>query len=137
MVSKVTSHALGKLRIYLEPAHKVRHGERSFYRRIFPKSVCVHIVDEARKEGILNASVYQTHMGYSNRGPVRFRHLEGDNSKLSVCLELIDEKERLEQFFLKHQHLFKSKVVIYKPVEFWDLEAHGHALVQTDAGGEH
>lgn len=131
MVNKVKSHSLGKLKIYIEPAHKVRHGERSIYRKIFPKTAYMHVIDEAKKEGILNASVYNTYMGYSKKGSVRLHHLEADNSKLSVCLELIDKKEKLEHFFLKHQHLFRSKVVIYKEVEFWDLDDHEHADVST------
>jgi len=134
MVNQVKSHSLGKLKIYIEPAHKVKHGERSLYRKIFPKAVYMHIIDEAKKEGILNASVYQTHMGYSNRGSIHLRQLETDNSKLSVCLELIDVKEKLERFFLKHRHLFISKVVIYKSVEFWDPGGHEHTLAATDPG---
>lgn len=122
MVKKVKSHALGKLKIYMEPAHKVRHGNRSLLRRMFPKSAYVHIISEAKKEGILNASVYNTHMSYSNRGSISTFSVEGDNSNLSVCIELIDKREKLEQFFLKHTDLLKSKVIIYKEVEFWDAE---------------
>lgn len=122
MVKKVKSHALGKLKIYMEPAHKVRHGERSLLRRMFPKSAYVHIVSEAKKDGILNASVYNTHMGYSNRGDISAFSVEGDNSNLSMCIELIDKREKLEHFFLKHTDLLHSKVIIYKEVEFWDVE---------------
>jgi PII-like signaling protein len=122
MVHKVKSHALGKLLIYIEPSHKVRHGERSLFRKVFPKSAYMHIITEAKKEGILNASVYHTHMGYSNMGAIRTFSVEGDNSSLSVCVELIDKREKLENFFLQHKELLQSKVVIYKEVEFWDIE---------------
>jgi PII-like signaling protein len=40
----------------------------------------------------------------------------------SMCVELIDKKEKLEQFFLKHKDLLHSKIVIYKEVEFWDMD---------------
>lgn len=122
MESKLKIHALGKLRIYIEPTHKVRHGERSLFRKLFPKSAYLHIVSEAKKEGIMKASVYQTHSGYSNQGPVQLFSAEGDNSKLTLCIELIDKREDLEAFFLKHTELLRSKVVIYKEVEFWNAE---------------
>jgi PII-like signaling protein len=122
MDKKIKAHALGKLRIYIEPAHKVRHGERSLFRKIFPKSAYIHILTEAKKDGILNASVYNTHGGYSSAGNIQSFSPEGDNSKLSMCVELIAKKEELEQFFLKHRDLLRSKVVIYKDVEFWDID---------------
>ena len=122
MAHKVKTHALGKLRIYIEPSHKVWHGDRSLFRKWFTKSAYIHIISEAKKEGILNASVYNTHSGYTGQGSIQSFSAEGDNSKLSVCIELIDEREKLERFFLKHKDLLRSKVVIYKEVEFWDIE---------------
>lgn len=122
MVHKVKSHALGKLLIYIEPAHKVRHGERTLFRKMFPKSTYTHMIAEAKKDGILNASVYKTHFGYSNHGEIQSFNLEGDNATLTVCVELIDKREKLEVFFLKHKDILRSKVVIYKEVEFWDIE---------------
>ncbi|GAA4786815.1 hypothetical protein GCM10023231_13640 [Olivibacter ginsenosidimutans] len=122
MENKLKTHALGKLRIYIEPTHKVRHGERSLFRKLFPKSAYLHIISDAKKDGIMNASVYQTHSGYSNQGAIQQFSAEGDNSKLTLCIELIDSRERLEAFFLKHTQLLRSKVVIYKEVEFWDTE---------------
>ena len=122
MAEKFKTHSLGKLEIYIEPAHKVRHGERTFFRKMFPKSAYIHIIAEAKKDGIINASVHNTHSSYSIAGDIQKFSLEGDNSKLSMCVELIDKKEKLEHFFLKHKDLLRSKVVIYKEVEFWDVD---------------
>lgn len=122
MVKKIKSHSLGKLEIYIEPAHKIRHGERSLFRKLFPKSAYIHIISEAKKDGILNASVHQSHFGFSNSGDIHAYSLEGDSSKLSMCVELIDKVEKLETFFLKHKDILKNKVVIYKDVHFWDVE---------------
>ncbi|GGC33835.1 hypothetical protein GCM10011386_27450 [Parapedobacter defluvii] len=122
MQSKLKTRALGKIKIYLEPTHKLRHGERSLFRKLFPKSAYLHIISDAKKEGILKASVYQTHSGYSNQGPVQLFSAEGDHSKLTLCVELIDTREKLEAFFLKHTELLRSKVVIYKEVEFWEAQ---------------
>jgi PII-like signaling protein len=122
MVEKIKSHSLGKLEIYIEPSHKVRQGERTLFRKIFPKSAYMHIITEAKKDGIINASAHSTHVGYRGNGEIQAFSVEGSNSKLTMCVELIDQKEKLQQFFLRHKDLLRSKVVIYKEVEFWDAD---------------
>ena len=119
---KVKNHVLGNLRIYIEPAHKVRHGDRSLFRKIFPKSAYLHIVKEAQKGGIINASVHSTHTSFTSDGKVVTQSVEGDNSQVAMCVELVDKRVTLETFFLKHKELLRGKVVIYKEVEFWDIE---------------
>ncbi len=122
MVRKIKSHSLGKLEIYIEPAHKVRHGERTLFRKLFPKSVYMHIIIEAKKDGIVNASAHSTHTSFNSDGKMISYNVESDNSRLNMCVELIDKKEKLQDFFLRHKDLLRSKVVIYKEVEFWDIE---------------
>lgn len=121
MIKKVKSHSLGKLKIYITPADKMRHGNRTAWQKLFPKSAYIHIVQDAKKEGILNATVYHTHFGFSNGARIQSYSMEGDNSKLTMCVELVDKREKLESFFLKHKDYLKGKTVIYKDVEFWDV----------------
>jgi len=122
MVEKIKTHSLGKLEIYIEPAHKVRHGDRTLFRRIFPKSAYLHIIAEAKKDGIMKASAFSTHTSYSKEEDIQNFSIEGDNSKLAMCVMLVDEKEKLKTFFYKHKDLLRSRIVIYKEVEFWDVE---------------
>ena len=122
MVQKFKSHTLGKLEIFIEPATKVLHGQRSLFRQIFPKSLYLHIIADAKNEGILNASAHSTHTSFNSNGTITSFNNEGDNSKLSMCVELIDKREKLEHFFLKHRDSLRSKVVIFKEVEFWDVD---------------
>lgn len=122
MVKKVKHHSLGKLEIYIAPAHKVQHGTTSLFRKLFPKSTYMHLIQEARKEGILNAAAHSTHTSFTTDGKVITFSAEGDNSKLAMCVELVDKREKLEAFFLKHQDSLREKVVIFKEVEFWDAE---------------
>jgi len=119
-MKQVKKRSLGKLKIYIEPSHKIKDNTASFFRKMFPKSTYLHIVSEAKKDGIINASVYQTHSGFSHNGRIERYQLEGNNSDLAICIELIDEREKLETFFLKHQGLLKSKIIIYKEVEVWE-----------------
>lgn len=122
MVRKVKHHSLGKLEIYIAPAHKVQHGKRSLFRKLFPKSTYMYLIEEARKEGILNAAAHSTHTSFTTDGQVITFSVEGDNSKLAMCVELVDKREKLEAFFLKHQDSLRDRVVIFKEVEFWDVE---------------
>ena len=69
----------------------------------------------------MNASVYNTHLGFSNHGNVQFYNLEGENSKLTMCIELVDKREKLESFFLKHLEYLKDKTVNFKEVEIWSV----------------
>ncbi|MCT3639631.1 DUF190 domain-containing protein [Elizabethkingia anophelis] len=113
---------MGRLLIYITPADKIRHGERSIFRRIFPKAAYMHIIQDAKAESILNASAYHSHFGFSNNESIQSYNLEGDNSKLTMCVELVDKRDKLERFCLKHKDYLKSKVVIFKEVEFWDID---------------
>ena len=122
MVEKIKTHSLGKLEIYLEPAHKVRHGERTLFRKMFPKSAYLHIIAEAKKDGIMKASAFSTHTSYSKDDDIQNFSVEGDNSRLAMCIMLVDKKARLQQFALKHKDLLRSRIVIYKEVEFWDID---------------
>jgi PII-like signaling protein len=118
----VKTHSLGKLRIYITPADKIKHKGSSAWRRLFPKSAYIHIIEDARKEGIMNATAYNTHFGFSNKGKIVAHHSESGNANLNVCVELVDKREKLEAFFLRHKDYLKGKVVIYKEAEFWDAD---------------
>lgn len=122
MNKKVESHSVGKLKIYIAPADKIKHETMTLWRKLFPKSVYIHLVQVAKAEGIMNATVYNTHFGFGNNDKIQIQSVEGDNSKLPMCIELVDKREKLEEFFLKHKNYLKGKVVIYKEVEFWDTE---------------
>ncbi|MEO7046232.1 MAG: DUF190 domain-containing protein [Ferruginibacter sp.] len=122
MVKKLKHHSLGKLEIYIAPAHKVKHVTNGLFRKLFPKSTYMHLIEEAKKDGIINASAHSTHTSFTTDGKIISFSVEGDNSKLAMCVELVDKREKLEAFFLKHQDSLREKVVIFKEVEFWDVD---------------
>ena len=122
MINKVRSHSLGKLEIYIEPSHKVQNDGKNIFRKLFPKSVYMHIIEQAKKDGIVNASAHSTHSSYTNNGEIVSFSLEGNNSKLAMCVELVDKREKLEEFFLRHKNSLHSRVVIFKEVEVWDID---------------
>jgi PII-like signaling protein len=59
------------------------------------------IVQYAKNDNLMNASVYQTHSGYSLHGKISVAHAELDNADLVLCVELIDEKPKTRRFLQK------------------------------------
>ena len=84
MTRKVKHHSLGKLEIYIAPAQKVESGKRSLFRKLFPKSNYMYLIQEARKDGIINAAGHGTHTSFTTDGKVITCSVEGDHSKLIV-----------------------------------------------------
>ena len=50
---------------------------------------------------------------------------------MTLCVELIDQKDKLESFCRRHGALLKGKSIVYKHVEHWSL--HDRELVEKDA----
>lgn len=48
--------------------------------------------------------------------------IEDDTSGLTVCIELVDERNKLEAFFKTHKEILKENTVIYKEVESWEYK---------------
>ena len=72
----------------------------------------------------MNAIAYTGQHGFTNRGHVETRDPESGSMRLPMCLELVDHKDKLEEFCRKHGDLLKGKVIVYKHVEHWSILAH-------------
>ena len=79
----------------------------------------------------MNATAHHTNFGYSNSGKLEDEGFELSNPDLTMCVELIAQREELEDFCRTHGDLLKRKVIIYKHIEHWDLV--GEALTADDA----
>ncbi|MBF9252249.1 DUF190 domain-containing protein [Pontibacter sp. 172403-2] len=117
---EIIERALGKLQIYIKPKDKLKGV--SLMERLRPKQIYREIVKNAKAEGLMNASVYQTHSGFSLNDKIRVAHPELDNSDLALCVELIDEKPKLEAFCKNNAALLKGRMIVFKAVEFWDIK---------------
>lgn len=69
----------------------------------------------------MNAHIYHTHAAYENGGELHHRQVEGDNGGLTVCIELVDEREKLEAFCKSHKSILSNKTIVYKEVELWKI----------------
>ena len=121
MDTAIKVRKIGKMRIYLKAGETVKSGKA--LHRLFPKSKYKKILDEAKKSGIRNAHIFNTHAAYESGGEVHHTSIEADNSGLTVCIEMVDEKEKLELFFKTHKAMLRNKTVIYKEVELWGFES--------------
>lgn len=125
---KLSSREIGMVRIYMKPREKALGtggwfgGGRPLYREL---------VVQAKASGIMNAVAHRTHFGYSNSGKLQDEGFEIPNPDLTMCVELIGDRELLEEFCRTHGSLLKNKVIIYKHIEHWDVL--DHALTTEDA----
>ena len=110
---------LGKLQIYIKPNEKV--ASTGLINSLRSRQLYRELVKYAKADHLMNASVYQMHHGYTMHGQVRTHHVELDNAELTMCVELIDEKKNLEDFCRKHALLLKDKLIVYRAVEFWEI----------------
>jgi hypothetical protein len=46
----------------------------------------MHLIEEARKDGIINAAAHSTHTSFTTDGKIISFSAEGDNSKLAMCV---------------------------------------------------
>lgn len=119
MVTKIKEQKIGKLKIFLKSGETVK--SEKFLHKLFPKNKYTKILDEAKKAGVMNAHIYHTHAAYEGDSKVAHYSVEGDNRGLTVCLELVDEKEKLETFFITHKAMLKHKTAIFTEVEIWSF----------------
>lgn len=125
---KLSSREIGMVRIYMKPREKALGtggwfgGGKPLYREL---------VVQAKASGIMNAVAHRTHFGYSNSGKLQDEGFEIPNPDLTMCVELIGDRELLEEFCRTHGSLLKNKVIIYKHIEHWDVL--DHALTTEDA----
>ncbi|KAA3507804.1 DUF190 domain-containing protein (plasmid) [Agrobacterium rosae] len=125
---KLSSREIGMIRVYLKPREKAVGkggwfgGGKPLYREL---------VMQAKAAGIMNAVAHHTHFGYSNSGKLQDEGLEIPNPDLTMCVELIADREQLEQFCRTHGALLKGKVIIYKHIEHWDVL--GHEIAAEEA----
>lgn len=125
----IVSREMGKIRIYLTP--RERTTASGLWNRLNAKPIYRAIIDAAKKDGLTSAVAFMTHYGFSNGGRVKAEDPESANSHMTLCIEIIDHKNRLETFCRRHGVLLKGKTIVYKHVEHWAV--HDQSLVEEDA----
>jgi H+/Cl- antiporter ClcA/PII-like signaling protein len=125
----IVTREFGKIRIYLAPRDRVPVS--GFWDRLNAKPIYRELIKEAKKDGLNNAAAFMTHFGFTNGGKIHTDGAETPNPNLTMCVELIDHKDKLEAFCRQHGALLKGKTIVYKHVEHWDIRT--GELVEKDA----
>ena len=128
---RVVSKEIGQLRIYLSQGER-RPGKG--LRGLFQRPLYRELIDLAKTEGIPNATSHLTYYGYSNHGKAQSDGVEAPNPNLNICVELVDQRVRLEHFCRKHADVLGHHVIVYKHLEHWEL--HAHQLDVSEATAE-
>ncbi|TRL39156.1 DUF190 domain-containing protein [Rhizobium straminoryzae] len=115
---RLSAREVGMVRIYMKPEENTL-SKASWLGGAKP--LCRELVMQAKASGIMNATAHHTHFGYSNGGELQDEGGEIPTPDLTMCVELIGERERLEQFCQTHGMLLKDKVIIYKHIEHRDV----------------
>jgi len=117
---RVAPREVGMIRIYLKPSDRRKQsGWRGF---LNSRPLYRELVDAAKKEGFMNAVAHHTHYGFSNHGRVRAHDPETGSPNLTMCVELIAAKDRLDLFCRTYGELLIGKVIVCHPIEHWEIQ---------------
>ena len=116
----IATSEIGHLCIYL--ARKDRMPARGWLNYLPRRSLAQHIIDLAKRDGILNATSHSTLYGFTGRGDVEAIDPDHANARLAMFVELVAEREQLERFVCSHKELLKGKVMVYKHLEQWSVK---------------
>jgi hypothetical protein len=72
------------------------------------------------KAGIAGVAQH-THYGFSNHGPIRENGTEAADPHLTICVELVGDRDQLDLFCRRHGDLLSDKVIVYKQLEHWSV----------------
>lgn len=118
---KIAVTEMGKIRVYLTPTETVKSA--GLWSKLNPRRVYQEIINAAKRDGLLNAIAYTGQHGFTNQGHIQTRDPELGGGRLPMCVELVDHKDKLEEFCRKHGDLLKGRVIVYKHVEHWSVQA--------------
>ncbi|MEO6846362.1 MAG: DUF190 domain-containing protein [Chthoniobacterales bacterium] len=126
---KVISKEIGMVRIYLTP--KDRRKTSGLRGILGGTPLYRELIKTAKTDGIINAAAHHTHYGYSKGGKLSASNLETLNPDLTMCVELIGQRQQLELFCRRHGDMLHDKVIVYKHLEHWEL--HDNKIEAHDA----
>ncbi|XAE55024.1 DUF190 domain-containing protein [Termitidicoccus mucosus] len=124
----IVTREIGKIRIYLTPRDRL--PAKGFWDKLNARPIYREIIKAAKAAGLNNAAAFMTHYGFTNGGNVQAEGVETSNPNLTLCVELIDHKNKLEEFCRRHGALLKGKTIVYKHVQHWDVR--GSEVIEKD-----
>ena len=127
---RVAGREMGQLRIYLTA--RVKGRKPKGWTKIFGgRPLYMEMIAAAKDAGILHAAAHHSHHGYNGSQSIQSDIAEAPNTNLTMYIELIDERAKLEAFCRTHAELLKGRTMVFKHVEHWDI--HDDTLEEIDA----
>lgn len=117
MTVVTTTRILGNIRIYLNSCDTV--ATKGFWNRLLSRPIYREIVNAAKRERLTSAGAITSQYGYCNREQIQGYQLENANNQLAVCIDIIDESDRLLAFCRKYNALLRGRMIVYTQVETW------------------
>lgn len=119
----VHARELGHLLIHLTP--RCRRPGKTGFKAMLGCPLYQEIIRAAKADGILSATAYPAQFGYAGAAKLQANeHLETPNGNITLRVELVDERAKLELFCRRHGDLLRNRVVVFKPAEHWELHPH-------------
>lgn len=119
----VQHREIGMLRIFMKPSDRI--GQRGILKLSGSKPLYRELIQTAKADGIMNAVAQHTHYGFSNHGSIREDGSEAADPHLTICVELVGERDQLDLFCRKHGETLADKVIVYKQLEHWSIRPRG------------
>lgn len=113
---------LSTVRIYLH------HGQRvppaTFWEKLLGKNLAHALLVEAKKAGLSQAILYPIQAGFLRDSALIHAQSEAVPLKMPVCIELVDQPERLRAFLHQHRTLLKNTHVMLENPQTYQLIQH-------------
>lgn len=119
MNSQMKEIPVGKIKIYVSAKEKVKTD--SLIGKLRGRQTYREIMQQAKDEKLMSALLYHTHGGFLLNEKMAISNTETNTPHTVICVELMDTKERLEQFCQKNHLLLANKIIIFKAVELWTV----------------
>lgn len=98
------------LRIYFRYGQKAQN--QSFWQNLWNNNLGQQLLKKSKEMNIEQANIFTAKAGYLNNEKINFNISEIPPSKNPVCLELIDQHEKLKSFIEQNQENLKEVKII-------------------------
>ena len=99
------------LRIYFRYGQKAQN--QSFWQKLWNNNLGQQLLKKAKEMNIEQANIFTAKAGYLNNEKINFNISEIPPSKNPVCLELIDQHEKLKSFIEQNKaELSEANVIL-------------------------
>ena len=98
------------LRIYFRYGQKAQN--QSFWQKLWNNNLGQQLLKKAKEMNIEQANIFTAKAGYLNNEKINFNISEIPPSKNPVCLELIDQHEKLKSVIEQNQENLKEVKII-------------------------